>query len=91
MVPELSSETAAQWPTICSSGQTNIKEIWKFRQLDIVCTAAEETSYSVNLRHALLFAFTRKPSSFLLTHLSVHVSVSLCLHNWKIRVLGMPS
>lgn len=53
MVPELSSGTVAQWPNLQLRSNKHQRN-WKFRQLDSLCTAAEETSYSVNLRHALL-------------------------------------
>lgn len=70
MVLELSSGTVAQWPDrllLSNKHQRNVK----FRQLDSLCTAAEETICSVNLNPALtvrplLFAFTHThlPLSF---------------------------
>lgn len=52
MVPELSTGTVAQWPNLQLRSNKHQRN-WKFRQLDSLCTAAEETSYSVNLRHSL--------------------------------------
>lgn len=51
MVPELSTGTVAQWPNLQLWSNKHQRN-WKFRQLD--STAAEETSYSVNLRYSPL-------------------------------------
>lgn len=51
MVPELPSGAVAQWPSLQLQSNKHQRH-WKFRQLDSLCTAAEETSQSVNLRHA---------------------------------------
>lgn len=51
MVPELSLGTVAQWPRCAASLKQTSKSIGGFKQLDTLCTAAQETSYLVNLRH----------------------------------------
>lgn len=55
MVPKLPSGAVAQWPNLQLRLNKHQRHC-KFRQLDSLCTAAEETSSSVSLRPELLYA-----------------------------------
>lgn len=73
MVPKLSSGPVAQWPDLQLQSNKHQRN-WKFRQLDSLCTAAEETSNSVNLRHALQTC----------SYLPLHAHLPLSRSHWYI-------